>query len=413
MTKGGLWPQPTNRLMASRRRLRARSSARTSWLRLAVKRHARTVSVQCHNKNGKLMNRQWLSFATVLFAVGCNTLQDKKIESQWVKGAKGEVATGTPVRMVVTWTNGTFAQPGYRATRGFAGRVHFYDKDYHAVKVDGQLRIYGFDDSHKRSSRTSADKQFVFTSDHLKWRMSESQLGPSYNIWIPWDGVNGQQKDITLVPVFQSASGSLVRGDQSLNVLAGKKNPQFSKRDNAGSRAGHVQLASHATSAGTSEVNSLGTPYAPDNTGLRTTTINVPVGTKRHLQAPLRRQPAIDSRSQNTRQTPSSMAAQKAQFDQLQNDWKRLRESSSADSRPQTTWQAGMPTADNTDARARALEAATSRRPDLRQIQGTRQLPPSTRYSPHIRPVQALPGVRPVGGHGLTRQSPSTSRFDP
>ncbi len=52
-----------------------------------------------------------------------------------------------PVKIAATWTPDTLIQTGRTPTRGFGGRVFFYDERSRPVPVEGTLTVHGFDDS--------------------------------------------------------------------------------------------------------------------------------------------------------------------------------------------------------------------------------------------------------------------------
>lgn len=175
-------------------------------------------------------------FANVVLvaATGCQSITtvapfdtamfDKKSESKKV-GSEKKVETrefGTPVSMAVVWTDSSVSIPGKTATRGLGGRFFFYDEAGETTTVDGELTIYGFDDSEIESHRNSADKKFVFRQRELQRHASENDLGISYSFWIPWDAVGGNRKTISVLPVLRTANGKIVKGEISVNVLPGK-----------------------------------------------------------------------------------------------------------------------------------------------------------------------------------------------
>ena len=45
------------------------------------------------------------------------------------------------------WSDAVYTQPGLPPTRGFGGRLYFYDAHDQPVKVEGQLVVYAYDDS--------------------------------------------------------------------------------------------------------------------------------------------------------------------------------------------------------------------------------------------------------------------------
>ncbi len=127
-----------------------------------------------------------------------------------------------PTRMVVVWTPDTLTLPGRPPTRGFGGRIYFYNNQGQAIPVDGQLIVYGFDDSDPEVASTVPHKRFVFTPEQFTKHFSPTELGASYSVWIPWDSNDNRQKTISLLPVFTAVSGHRVVGEQTINVLRGR-----------------------------------------------------------------------------------------------------------------------------------------------------------------------------------------------
>ncbi len=127
-----------------------------------------------------------------------------------------------PMSMAAIWSDSVMAKPGQKDIKGFGGRFYFYDEENTAIKADGELIVYGFDDSVKNRKEEKPDVKFVFKSDEFQSHYSESGLGPSYSVWLPWEEVGGVRKSITLIPMFKTEDGRLLKSGQSINVLPGK-----------------------------------------------------------------------------------------------------------------------------------------------------------------------------------------------
>lgn len=125
-----------------------------------------------------------------------------------------------PVKLAATWTPDTLVQVGRTPTRGFGGRVFFYNEKSQPVPVDGTLTIHGFDEN--SDDPNDAVKRFVFTPEQLTRHYGQTDLGASYSIWLPWDAVGGEQRRISLVTSFLSASGSTIQGIPATMALPGK-----------------------------------------------------------------------------------------------------------------------------------------------------------------------------------------------
>lgn len=131
-----------------------------------------------------------------------------------------------PTRMVVLWSpaiqNGLNVD---KAQRGFGGRIYFYNAADQAIPVEGQLIVYGYNDTTPNQRHVKPDKKFVFTPQQFTAHYSPTELGASYSVWVGWDDVGGAQAEVSLVPIFTSSSGHIVVGQTSRNVLPGPTTP--------------------------------------------------------------------------------------------------------------------------------------------------------------------------------------------
>jgi len=172
---------------------------------------------------------------------------DKKKEGwSWFKKPEYQ----EPKSMVAIWTEDTFIQPGKPVTRGFGGRIYFYNEKSQAIPVDGELMVYGFDDSATGKPVNAspndldleqAGKKFRFTAEQFTQHFAHSELGASYSVWIPWDAAGGEQKKIMLMPTFIAKDQRLVRGECARLSLSGKPNGLAASKAAANNT---IQLAS-------------------------------------------------------------------------------------------------------------------------------------------------------------------------
>ncbi len=128
-----------------------------------------------------------------------------------------------PVKLASTWTPDTLTQTGRVPTRGFGARVFFYDEKSRAVPVDGTLIVVGFDEKETREDGTPLVKRYEFTPEQFTRHFSQSDLGASYSVWIPWDAVGGKQTRVSLVASFKTKEGKVVQGSPTKVMLPGKK----------------------------------------------------------------------------------------------------------------------------------------------------------------------------------------------
>lgn len=266
---------------------------------------------------------------------GCQTMEFggmKDVSDKLAITRKGEKVKEseyqTPARLIAIWSDAMYTQPGQPPTRGFGGRLYFYNAKDKTVPVEGQLVVYGYDDSHDAKPSQTPSRKFVFTPQQFSRHYSATQLGASYSVWIPWDQVGGVRKSISLLPVFTSTSGQVVMGEQSVNVLPGKapENPEpapqgyFAPLSSAGPEG--VRPASYAgevrnTAPRRDSWQKVHTyePAAGNQTQLRSTTIPLPTTmTQRliqHRNAPPPSEPAAAwNRSSPDAATPSGTQGQ-------------------------------------------------------------------------------------------------------
>ena len=164
-----------------------------------------------------------------LVLCGCATDQLAK-KLSWSKTDKiSSSKFEQPTRMVVLWSPTVLTQPGQPATRGFGGRIYFYNEKSQAIPVEGQLVVYAYNDSrlaglgqpNAKGGHTEPDRKFAFTNEQFATHFSPTELGPSYSVWIPWDALGGAQVELSLVPVFTTPNGQIVMGQSSRNLLKG------------------------------------------------------------------------------------------------------------------------------------------------------------------------------------------------
>lgn len=194
-----------------------------------------------HYKPFKLIACAGLIAAT---STGCTSLQTKETEGRtslakqeqsfWKKlpfvGDKEHADKSpypNPVQVAATWSPDTLTQTGRTPTRGFGGRLFFFDEQTHAVPVDGKLVVHGFDET--ALNEKERVKKFEFTADQFTKHFSQSDLGASYSVWIPWDAIGGEQKEISLVASFVTAEGKTVQSSPAKVRLPGTKEDPATK----------------------------------------------------------------------------------------------------------------------------------------------------------------------------------------
>jgi hypothetical protein len=224
--------------------------------------------------------------AYMLTSIGCTTLtsnlQSVNDALPWnAETAKTRKLESTPVRIAAVWTHDVVNVPGGKPVQGFGGRIYFYNYEQKAIQVHGELVVFTFDDtdaSQQAMPNRTPDRKFVFRADQLQTHLSDSELGPSYSFWIPWQEFGGEQRLISLVPVFMPNEGRNVTGHFSKTSLPGKHAP----RPNAQSQD---QIVATRRATPGFQSKTISREHYPDNLNstVHTTTFAVPQNLTRHL----------------------------------------------------------------------------------------------------------------------------------
>ena len=165
-----------------------------------------------------------LGLAALIALGGCSSFEidkfDMKKNIPWGAGKDGE--TKAPMKVVAVWTDTVLSEGMKAATRGFGGRLMFYDAEGgKPIKVKGSLLVYAFDETGRDVEQAKPDRKYVFTSEQFEKHYSKSSLGHSYSVWLPWDAAGGPLREISLLVRFQPEKGSVVIGDPSKHHLPG------------------------------------------------------------------------------------------------------------------------------------------------------------------------------------------------
>jgi hypothetical protein len=201
-----------------------------------------------------------------------------------------------PARLAILWSPAVLNQAGQVPTRGFGGRVYFYDSKNKPVPVEGQLVIYAYHNDKPNPDSKVPDRKFAYTPEQFIQHYTPTELGASYSIWIPWDAAGQPQAEISLVPIFTSTSGALVMGQPSRGLLPGPStletksyvtnctlpgaltsahSPALSpQRVNDGVQ--QASFVSHPPANGPPAMTPPGSPQFHDQNGLSTMSITLP-----------------------------------------------------------------------------------------------------------------------------------------
>lgn len=263
-----------------------------------------------------------LLLAGLLFCSGCTAIKSRLSQNSPLPAAAADPnsqankapnaaseslpAYQTPVKMLAIWKDSVRIEGNGDPMRGFGGRLYLYNADGAPVRAEGDLVVYGFDDSVINRQGSKADRKIVISNHQLQKQYSESALGPSYSVWITWDRVGSVDKNVTLVPFFRSSGGEIVQAGQAINPLhtPGKKSNSLYKEKISAFKqppqtevANRVSQVNYLEPSGNGRIENAGYENAgyevpehtqasmPSRSNLRTTTIAVPRATQQRLRS--------------------------------------------------------------------------------------------------------------------------------
>ena len=119
--------------------------------------------------------------ACVLLATGCSALSLKK------SGFTVATLKNPAVRCLCLWQQAE--GPGLRGEncRGFAAQVFFFGQGGEVpVVVNGDVRVYLFDDVGSEAEQAKPIHQIDVPQFEWNNRLTDSQFGPAYNVFIPY-----------------------------------------------------------------------------------------------------------------------------------------------------------------------------------------------------------------------------------
>lgn len=214
---------------------------------------------------------------------------------------------GPPAKAIAVWDPAVRHTGNETPQRGFASRVYFYDAlAKRPIKVDGSIVVYAFDEDNRKPTDHVPTRSYYFAKEDVKKLHSKSQLGHSYNLWVPWDteGSEGKVKKVSLIVRYVPDSGSSVISSQAIAYLPGKvdQNEMLAKAEWEKQQqlvGGAIQQVSYLTESGLRKnVANLPKPEermieSNDNRPLRmqTSTISVPTGFSQGMEQALRTAP--------------------------------------------------------------------------------------------------------------------------
>lgn len=180
-----------------------------------------------------------ITVCCVFASSGCTSLptaETFKLSNPFSKKDKPPEPYPNPAKLGTTWTSDTLTAPGKTPTRGFGGRIFFYNEKSQTVPVDGELLVTAYEES-EHPGMPPRVRRFGFTREQFTKHFSQSDFGASYSFWLPWDADGGIQQRVTLVPSFTSAEGKTIQGPPTSVLLPGPTGEEFAHATAAPTRS--------------------------------------------------------------------------------------------------------------------------------------------------------------------------------
>jgi hypothetical protein len=141
------------------------------------------------------------------------------------KGA-AKIEAATPkepaVKLLCIWEPARGRGPNGMPTRGMAGQLMFFTRSNPSpVAVDGDVRIYLFDNAGTREEQAKPIHQFDFTPETWQAHLRDGNLGPSYHLFVPYVRGGFQQVECSLQVRFTPKEGPVVYSEMTSVVLPG------------------------------------------------------------------------------------------------------------------------------------------------------------------------------------------------
>jgi hypothetical protein len=156
----------------------------------------------------------------VMTSMGCATLRFPFGKERNVKADSRNPVT----QILCLWEPGEGRDPKGMPCRGFAGQIYFLaQRGSLPVEVDGDVRIYEFDDQGTEEEQATPLHTFNFDAGSWQGHLINTTLGPTYNIFIPYMRPGSHQANCALRLRLKSKDYPVVFSDLATIQLVGRK----------------------------------------------------------------------------------------------------------------------------------------------------------------------------------------------
>ena len=167
--------------------------------------------------------------ALLLTMTGCQGLNTTKQTTE-TRATANDIT-----RVQAFWTDTVLQDNGHPIARGFAGRVHLYNRSSEeSVQATGTITIFTFDDEKKTKK---PQYTWEFDETQIVKIQKKTDLGWSYSFWIPWES-GSDPKNCSVVVRYTSPKGRhIISPSARVRLPALPKNPDLQRSQQTDSTA--------------------------------------------------------------------------------------------------------------------------------------------------------------------------------
>jgi hypothetical protein len=164
------------------------------------------------------MTRTCILFMAAVVPLGCSSLE---MTSWFDRPQINEAGPGNPVvDIICIWQPGEGRGLDGLPARGFAGQMLFLTRGRDApAKVNGDVRVYLFDDQGPPAEQSKPIHQFDFTREAFARYFYETKFGAAYQLFIPYTREGTHEAQCQLRVRFTPADGGAPIYSKMANVV--------------------------------------------------------------------------------------------------------------------------------------------------------------------------------------------------
>ena len=131
-------------------------------------------------------------------------------------------AKSPAVRCLCLWEPAEGIGVDGKPARGVVGQILFFTRNsVSSVAVDGDVRIFEFDDQGSTDEQGQPLHLFDFSADAWKTYLTSTQFGPAYQLFVPYSRKGRHQADLALRVRLTPSNGPAVFSDLARVALSG------------------------------------------------------------------------------------------------------------------------------------------------------------------------------------------------